>query len=787
MTTDDETAAAPDEPERVTGVALERAMWRNTIAGCLGVTFFSFASGIYLTSFGRDLGLTKFQFGLLGALPMIVFPLRLYASVLIERLGRRKNFMTVTFASSRAIWLFVVLIPFVIAPDHPLLRTSIFLGLLLISNGLLTMAGPAWMSWMGDLVPEDRRGAFWARRNALVSALPRLPILGVSILFDYMRKADTGWWPYVVIFGFAVLVGEIDLWIHYHIPEPKMKRVEGRPGLRRLLAHPLRDRNFRRFLYYVGGTTFSTLFLGHFTNLYLLKVLDGRALQIPLGFATWRLETMGFVALIGTVNVGIGVLLSRTWGFLIDRFGSRPVLRLLTLLLVPMPLAWLFITRDHPYAVTIALFLVAGVIYGAKNTVLTSLIYAVSPRENRTMYVAVYGVMFGIFGAIAPIVAGLVMSWLGTFETTLAGIHVESFHVLCFLTVGIRVVEQYLLGNFTEPRSTSAVTLVRRLVQANPFAVFQRTFLAMSSAPPMRKAKAVRKLGDTRSQLPTQELVGLLGDPSPEVRTEAALALGRTKDEQAIEPLVARLADVDVEMRRQAAWALGQIASADAAESLIERLTDPYPHVRSAAALALGQVGDERAADALMGMLAIGVEPVEFASAATSLGLLGRTEAMGPILAQMLRTDEPVYRRQLAVAIGDLLGPRHAFYTYIDQEAKVHGRRATRSCRLARRAFRKLPDHPAALLQRVDAIEQAYLDEQWSACAAQLTALMHEMASATGNADAGPPNDYLRRLGEDPALASGSAGFEACALALFALEQLASALLKPTDQGPDGG
>ncbi|MFP4058605.1 MAG: MFS transporter [Candidatus Brocadiia bacterium] len=767
-----------EQPEKVTGLALERALRRNVVAGCLGVTFFGFVSGIFLTSFGRDLGLSKFQFGLLGALPMVVFPLRLAGSVLVERLGHRKKFFTATFAVHRALWLLVIVVPFAVAPEYPLARAGVFLGLLLVSHGLLAMGGPAWLSWMGDLVPEERRGQFWAWRNALCSALPRLPILGISVLFDHMREAGMGWWPYVMIFGFGVLVGEIDLWIHYRIPEPRLQRVGGRPGLRRLLAEPLRARNFRRFLAYVGVTTASATFLGHFTNLYLLDVLDGRRFALPLGFATVQLGTMGFIAAIGTVNVALGLVLSRTWGYLIDRFGSKPVLRLLTLLLVPLPLGWLFITREHPYAVTVPLFLFAGVIYGAKHTLLTSLLYAVSPQANRTMFAAVYGVALGVFGAVSPILAGLVMARLGGFATTFAGLSVESFHVLCLITVGIRVVEQYLLGGFEEPRSTPTTTLVRRLVQANPFAVLPRAFSIMSSVPAERKATAARKLGQTGSQLATRELVELLDDPSPTVRKEAALALGHTRDEGAVEPLVERLTDMDAEMRRQAAWALGQIGSPHATERLIELLGDPYPHVRSAAALALGQVGGAEATEALMAMLEGEGELVEFASAATALGLLGHREAMEPILAQMCRTELPVLRRQLAVAVGDLLGPSHVFYTYLDQERKVHGRAATRSVRLVRRALRRCVGTgsvPPDLDQRLADVEAAYLAEDWPRCGPLLAHTARELATRglLREEERGLAEAYLAWLGRSPQVAGGPAGLECCALGLFALEQMA--------------
>ena len=770
-----------EQPEKVTGLALERALRRSIAAGCLGWTYFRLASGIFLTSFGKMLRLTKFQFGLLGSLPRIVFPAQLYGSLLVERLGHRKRFFTLTFSLSRLLWLGVVLIPFVVAPDHRALRTGLFLGLLLVSNTLLAMGLPVWMSWLGDLVPEGRRGRFWARRNALTAAAPVLPVMAFSLLFDHLRGQGHEVWAYVIIFGFAVLVGQIDLWIHYGIPEPKMKRAEGPPSLRRLLSEPLRQRNFRRFLYYVGVTTFSMAFLGQFTFLYLLDVLEGVQIRIPLGFTTLRLRTYGFLGAMGVANVILGLLLSRTWGYLIDRFGNKPLLRLLTLVLVPLPLAWLFVTPAHPFAMTIPIFLIASVVYMAKQYLIQNVLYAITPQANRTMYAAVYGVTFSIFGAVSPILAGLLMHSLGDFSTTVAGIHVEPFHVLCFITVGVRVVEQYFLGGFREPRSASAGSLIRRLVQANPFAVLPRAFSLATSARAHQRAKAVRGLGHTGSQLVTRELVDLLDDPSPEVRHQAALALGHTKDREAVGPLIERLADGDAETRRQAAWALGQLGAAKATVRLIALLADPYPHVRSAAALALGELGGRQATAALMAFLAEEIEPVEFASAATALGLLGEPAALDPILSRMHAAQQPVFRRQLAVALGDLLGPRHTFYTYLDEETRVRGRRVARSCRAVGRALRRpLGPHqpPGRLGALAGRIEEAYHDGDWAACARHLADLAEQLVPApeTRIDEHDLPARYLLWLGQRPDPPSDDAGFEQCVLGVFALEHLVKSL-----------
>ncbi|NQT89095.1 hypothetical protein HQ560_20165, partial [bacterium] len=162
-------------------------------------------------------------------------------------------------------------------------------------------------------------------------------------------------------------------------------------------------------------------------------------------------------------------------------------------------------------------------------------------------------------------------------------------------------------------------------------------------------------------------------------------------------------------------------------------------------------------------------EPLEQASAATALGLIGHAEAMEPILEALCRSGQPVFRRQLAVAVGDLLGPAHTFYSVLDQETKVLGQSATRSVRQLRRVVRRASAGvlPEAWAERLGAVEAAYLAEAWPECARRLAALSGHIDL---HVDTAPMAcrllAWLGRHADD-------AGFEVCALGMYALERLA--------------
>jgi HEAT repeat protein len=95
------------------------------------------------------------------------------------------------------------------------------------------------------------------------------------------------------------------------------------------------------------------------------------------------------------------------------------------------------------------------------------------------------------------------------------------------------------------------------------------------------------------------DLIPLLGDPSPEVRAAAALALCSHPHESAVEALVQSLADEDSLTAGLAANALALIGS-PAVPDLLEVMDKSPTAVRIAALRALSEIRDHRAIPVMM-------------------------------------------------------------------------------------------------------------------------------------------------------------------------------------------
>src|SRR3989338_985978 len=125
--------------------------------------FASIMSGMsesYIHAFAVFLKATNAQIGLLSSIPQLMIALfQVPAARITEKLKQRKKIVLISVFFN-ALTLF--LISFL-----PYLTKSVVLLIVLFSLYLLfnSFAVPAWSSWMGDLVDDNKRGRYFGMRN----------------------------------------------------------------------------------------------------------------------------------------------------------------------------------------------------------------------------------------------------------------------------------------------------------------------------------------------------------------------------------------------------------------------------------------------------------------------------------------------------------------------------------------------------------------------------------------------------------------------------------------------
>jgi len=141
-------------------------MRTTTVAWMFGVVWLACVSGSHVKVFARMLGFNDFTFGLMAALPFLATFAQILASVLIERTGLLKFQFLQCATIHRLCWLAVAAIPLVL-PLPSAWAVTAFLLVLAASSLMNALAAPAWMTWMGRLVPRRVRGRYFASRARL--------------------------------------------------------------------------------------------------------------------------------------------------------------------------------------------------------------------------------------------------------------------------------------------------------------------------------------------------------------------------------------------------------------------------------------------------------------------------------------------------------------------------------------------------------------------------------------------------------------------------------------------
>ncbi|HLV80762.1 MAG TPA: MFS transporter, partial [Chthonomonadaceae bacterium] len=222
------------------------------------------------------------------------------------------------------------------------------------------------------------------------------------------------------------------------------------------------------------------------------------------------------------------------------------------------------------------------------------------------------------------------------------------------------------------------------------------------------RREAARALGQIEGSRSLEPLLSALQDPAPEVVEEAARALGQIGDRQANPALIALLLDhaeiPSARLRAVAAGALGKLGGADAVEALLTVLAEaPAGSLAEVAARALGEIGDRRAEPGLAARLRLpetppglrlalveslgrlddprAAEPLRallnspepsaalVCALAEALARLEDHEAVLPLLNRMADLESPVARRQVAHAIGILIGQGETVYPLLSSDA----------------------------------------------------------------------------------------------------------------------
>ncbi len=413
----------------------------SVIEGSWATVHIVLTTNAFLTGFALFLGCNDFELSLVTSVPLLMQLFQILGAQLVERTGRRKAICAWLSFLGRLVWLPMALLPFVWRGD------VIVLFLLLYGLGTLlqNLAAPAWLTWMGDLVPRQIRGRYFGWRNRVVGMVSMAASIMAGLILDLARDHGKEGIGFLSIQVMAVGAAAVAFAYIRKQREPPY-RAEPMPPLVEYVARPLRDASYRRilvfYLYWLFAVGISTPFFAA----HLLKNLG------------WNFKG---IAYLNIVTAAMTILSQPFWGRLIDRYGHKPVLTVCEVAILHLPLYYVFC----PIGVTWPIWLnavLAGIFWSGFNLAIFSLVLGALPAKGRPGYMAAYSAWSGVMNFVAITLGGWLALRLIGVHIQLGSLPVGNYQLLFILTSILRFPGLFLLRRLREKDAVPTAILVQQ-------------------------------------------------------------------------------------------------------------------------------------------------------------------------------------------------------------------------------------------------------------------------------------------------------------------------------------
>jgi len=332
----------------------------------------------YFSAFALALRATPGQVALVATAPNLIGSVGQLASAWLgHKLNRRRPLILVGVLLQVLVLMPTAILP-LLFPDFAI---PILMVCLTVYYGAAHFSAPQWMSLMGELVPERRRGRFFARRTAVAQASAFIALFMGGVILQFFQEHAAATWGFVTLFVIATIARSVSLYHLYGMrePNPHAASVETASHLAWL-----RRPEFRPALRF---------------SLFFVLMQSAVGVSAPF-FTVYMLQELHFSYFQFMMNTGTSVLVQfltlRNWGRISDVAGNRVVLVTTGFVLPILPALWL-VSGEFWYL--LAVQVVSGSMWAGFSLSAGNIIYDAVPREKRATYQALQNVIMagGVF------------------------------------------------------------------------------------------------------------------------------------------------------------------------------------------------------------------------------------------------------------------------------------------------------------------------------------------------------------------------------------------------------
>ncbi|MEM0057709.1 MAG: MFS transporter [Candidatus Bathyarchaeia archaeon] len=390
-----------------------KVVYVRSVANSLGVNMINPFVGPYAV---KELGASSSDMGWLQSVSNISNNvMQFFWGRLSDRIGRRVPFIVAGGLIVALLWVPLLF-----------LNSASQLVLLIALQALLgSMATPAWMALIGDLVPHDRLGRVNATINMWASVGSLTAILASGIIMTGI--GGTLREQIIIPVAVASAFGLISSLVMVRVKEKRRNNTADKPFIADLLAVIRLAENSRDFIRYCTCSAIFNFFMSIAWPLFAItqvKVLGASMLEI---------------ALLNVVQGFFTIVFIRWAGRLADTVGRKPLLLLVRFGYVTVPLAYAFSPNMY---VLIAIGAFWGTLAAFEQVSVMTYLLDVTPEMHRGSFTAFYNLLIGTVTFFGSLMGG----YLSDLTTSVYG-----------LVLGLQIV--YMVSAFG--RAVGAATFLK--------------------------------------------------------------------------------------------------------------------------------------------------------------------------------------------------------------------------------------------------------------------------------------------------------------------------------------
>ncbi|MGA1191537.1 MAG: MFS transporter [Bdellovibrionota bacterium] len=344
----------------------------------------------YLSAFAVALQATSAQIGLFGALPPLVGAAAHATGLWLLRLvSSRRRLVLIPAVLQALVWLFLAILSAVFGPGP--LTVWLLIGCVLLYHLFGSIGAPAWNSLVGDIVPSEIRGKYFAKRSRVCGMVTFLGLLIGGSLLESFSGVSGELNGYTMIFLLAFLARLVSAYyLARHADPAHTYDPEQHFSLQSFILR-MRRSNFGIFVFFVAMLHFAVWISAPYFAPYMLRDI--------------QLSYFNYMIVLGMAVASQFLVLSR-WGTLVDHFGSKRILEVCAMGVVPLSFIWIF--SDSLWYLLLIQIL-SGICWAGFNlAALTFLLDAVTPPK-RARCVAYQNIIQGVLVLLGALVGALLV------------------------------------------------------------------------------------------------------------------------------------------------------------------------------------------------------------------------------------------------------------------------------------------------------------------------------------------------------------------------------------------